>query len=74
MPFLKGRNEELGDKFPKLPTALNKDKLGPAKTYILRATQKVGYGMVVDGIAKFQALKFTFQCLKSPEKIPCFAG
>ena len=26
--------------------------------------QKVGYGMVVDGIAKFQALKFTFQGLK----------
>ena len=30
--------------------------------------QKVGYGMVVDGIAKFQALKFTFQGLKFPVK------
>ena len=29
--------------------------------------QKVGYGMVVDGIAKFPALKFTFQGLKFPE-------
>ena len=28
--------------------------------------QKVGYGMVVDGIAKFQALKFTFQGLRCP--------
>ena len=30
--------------------------------------QKVGYGTVVDGIAKFQALKFTFQSLKFPPK------
>ena len=36
---------------------------------ILRG-QKVGYGMVVDGIAKFQALKFTFQSLKFPVKSP----
>ena len=28
--------------------------------------QKVGYGMVVDGITKFQALKFTFQGLNFP--------
>ena len=28
--------------------------------------QTVGYGMVVDGIAKFQALKFTFHGLKFP--------
>ena len=34
---------------------------------ILRG-QKVGYGMVADGIAKFQALKFTFQGLKFPVK------
>ena len=29
---------------------------------------KVGYGIVMDGIAKFQALKFTFQGLKFPVK------
>ena len=28
----------------------------------------MGYGTVVDGIAKFQALKFTFQGLKFPAK------
>ena len=37
--------------------------------------QKVGYGMVVDGIAKFQALKLTtFQGLKFGDQIPCFAA
>ena len=30
--------------------------------------QKVGYGMVVDGTAKFQALKLSFQGLKFPVK------
>ena len=35
--------------------------------------QKVGYGMVVDGIAKFQALEFTFQG-PNFSKIPRFAG
>ena len=35
---------------------------------------KGGYGMVVDGIVKLQTLKFTFQGLNFPEKIPCFAG
>ena len=36
--------------------------------------QKVGYGMVVEGIAKFQALKFYFSGSEISSKIPCFAG
>ena len=34
----------------------------------MQIRQKVGHGLVVYGIAKFQALKFTFQGLKFPVK------
>ena len=38
--------------------------------------QKVGYGMVADGIAKFQVLNFRISGPESEisSKIPCFAG
>ena len=36
--------------------------------------QKVGHGLVVYGMAKFQGRQFTFQSLEFPVHFPCFAG
>ena len=47
-----------------------KTKLGS----ILIRRQEVGYGMVVDGIAKFQPLKFGDSGPEISRKIPCFAA